>query len=155
KGDGYLVVEAEDVGFAEMEEGRVITGLDSIRDRLATREAEHDTAADQQHRQGGDEGRHSQYRNQHPVEETDYRTQRKTEENRRKWAKIGEARRKEHREGDADQPVGRTDREIEILVDDDEGHAHRHHRVARGIAQHGVKRFTAAEEGRIDQSAAG
>ena len=38
-------------------------------------------------------------------------------------------------EGDADQPVGRADREVEVLVGDDEGHADGHDGVARRVAQ--------------------
>jgi hypothetical protein len=63
--------------------------------------------------------------------------------------------RKQDGKGDADQSVGRADGEIEVLVDDDEGHAHGHDRIARGVAQHRVKGLAAAEESRIDQCAPG
>ena len=63
-------------------------------------------------------------------------------------------RREDNREGDADEPEGRADRQVDVLVDDDEGHADGHDAVAGGIAQQRVQRVGGAEEGRIDQGAA-
>ena len=62
QGDRDLVVEAEGVGLAQVEECRKIAGLDGIADRLSAGEAEHDAAPDQQHGQGRDEGGNSQDR---------------------------------------------------------------------------------------------
>ena len=45
---------------------------------------------------------------------------------------------------------GRADRKIQLLVDDDEGHADREHAVARGVAQDGKERVGRTEEGRIE-----
>ena len=74
---------------------------------------------------------------------------------RRDRSPIVELRREQDGEGDADQAVGRADRQIEVLVDDDEGHADRHHRIARSVAQDGVEGIAAEEEGRVDERAAG
>ena len=68
-------------------------------------------------------------------------------------AEIEMGGRKDDREDDADKPIGRADRKIEILVDDDEGHANRHHAIAGGITQHRMQGVGAAEESRIDEGA--
>ena len=90
-----------------------------------------------------------QDRDQHAVDQADRRAEQQGRQDR------GDRRRGRRRSGansigedDGDQPVGRADRQVEILVDDDEGHADRHHAVAGGVAQQRVKRVGRAEEGR-------
>ena len=56
-------------------------------------------------------------------------------------------------EGDADQPEGGADREVEILVGDDEGHADGHDGIARAVAQQRLEGVERAEEIRVDEGA--
>ena len=53
----------------------------------------------------------------------------------------------------ATRPERRADREVEVLVDDDEGHADRHDAEAGGVAQDGGDRVAGAEEAGIDVDA--
>ncbi len=110
---------------------RIFSRLGRIGDRLAAGQAEHDAAADEQHRQRGDEGRHLQDGHQHAVDEADRRPEQQAEQAppgpMPRSRKVGA---NSDREDHADEPVGRADRQIEILVDDDEGHADRHDAVA-------------------------
>jgi hypothetical protein len=54
-------------------------------------------------------------------------------------------------ENDGDEAEGGTDGQVEVLVGDDEGHADRHHRVARAVAKQGLEGVGGAEEIRIDE----
>ena len=58
-----------------------------------------------------------------------------------------------HREDRRSQPVERADRQVEILVDDDESHADRHHAIARGIAHDRGESGTRPEKPGIDVDA--
>src|SRR3546814_7653739 len=49
----------------------------------------------------------------------------------------------------------RADRQVEVAVDDDEGHADRHHPVAGGVAQRRPQGMEVAEEFGVDQRAGG
>jgi hypothetical protein len=137
-----------------MEEQRVLPGLRGIEDRFAAREPKHDAAPDQQHGQRRDEGWDLKDRDQDPVGQTDQKAEAEADQDPGNRSHIVEARRKCDREDDRDQPEGRADGKVEILVDDDEGHADRHHRVARRVAQQGVKGLGRAEEIRVDEAAA-
>ena len=57
-----LIVEAPGVELAELEEPVIVARLDRIEDRLAAGQPEDEAAADEEHRQRGDEGRHAQER---------------------------------------------------------------------------------------------
>jgi hypothetical protein len=48
----------------------------------------------------------------------------------------------------------KADGEVEFLVDDDEGHADRHHAIAGGVAQNRKQRARRAEERRVQIEAA-
>ena len=82
------------------------------------------------------------------------RAEEQADHDRGERAQVEEGRRERHGEDDGDQAEGRADGEIQILVDDDEGHADRHHGVARGVAEQGVKGVGRAEESGIDEAAA-
>ena len=127
--DEDLVVEAQRIGLAEREEARILRRLVAKPMVLPPVRPSDEAAADEQHGQRGDEGRHPQDRDQHAVDQADARrrargTRRSPAQARGRDATeakvIAEDRRR--------QPGGRTDREVEILVDDDEGHADGHAR---------------------------
>ena len=52
---------------------------------------------------------------------------------------VVQAGRVQDREDRRGQAHGRADREVEVLVDQDEGHADRDHPELGGIAQHGLE----------------
>ena len=96
---------------------------------------------------------HAQDRDQHAVDEADDGAEHKADEDRRPDAEIVVIGIEDIGEDDADQAEGRADREIEILVGDDEGHADGHDGVARGIAQQRLEGVGRAEEFGIDEGA--
>ncbi len=148
-----LIVESEGVELAELEEPVKVARLDGIEDRLAAGQPEDEAAPDEEHGQRGDEGRHPEHRDEHAVDQAYQRAERQAGDDRRHDAHVVMVRIEDIGEGNADQPVGRPDREIEVLVGDHERHADRHDRVARGVAQQRLERVGREEEGRVDEGA--
>ena len=149
-----LVVEAEGVGLAEVEEQRMLPRLVGIVDRLPVGQREHEAAADEQHRQRGDEAGNLQDGDEHAVQQADPRAQQQAEQDRGHDAEVEEARGEQPGEDHRHQAVGGADREVEVLVDDDEGHADGDDADAGRVAQQRVQRLGRAEEAGIDDSPA-
>jgi hypothetical protein len=81
-----------------------------------------------------------------PLISADQRPQRQAEQGGRQRPPIGEAGGEQQRKRDADQPVRRSHREVEILVHDDEGHPDGNHGIARRVAQDGEDGVAAAKK---------
>ena len=130
-----LVVEAEGVDFAEMEEGRKFPRLDLERDVLASGDAENHASPDEQHRQRGDERRHFENGDQQAVDQSDREPHDEAPDDSRPYPHVEIGRSEDHPKDRSCEAEGRADRKVQLLVDDDEGHADRKHAVARGVAQ--------------------
>ena len=131
----------------------MLLGLAEEGDRLAAGQAGDDAAADEEDGQRRDEGRNAQHRDQRAVDEPDEQSDGQGPDDRRKQAAVEIGRREGDRKDRRGQPVERADRQIEILVDDDEGHADRHHAVARGVAHDRGEGGGRAEEFGVDVDA--
>ena len=127
--------------------------LGRIENRLAARQAEDEAAPDEKHRQRGDERGHAQDRDEDAVDEADDRAQHKAEQDRRNDPEIVMVGIENIGEGDADEAEGRPDREVEVLIGDDERHADGHDGIARGIAQQRLEGVGRDEEFGVDEGA--
>ena len=136
-----------------MKKPGVVRSLGRIGNVLASREAKHHATANEQNGERCDEGRHPQDCDQHAIDQADHGAKENTEQKCGGEAVIIMARREDNREGNTDEAKGRADRKIDILVDDDKCHAHRHDAVAGGIAQQRMKRVGGAKECGIDEGA--
>ena len=133
-----------------MEESGIIPSLDFEGDVLAAGEAENHAATDEQHRQRRDEGRHFQDRDHEAVDQPDRQTHNEAPGDGRPDAHVEIGRRENHAEDRRRQAERRPDRQIQLLVNDDEGHADREHAVARGVAQNRKERVGRSEKSRIE-----
>ena len=141
------------VELAELEEPAIVRSLQRIKNRLPAGQAENEPSADEQYGQRRDERGHAQERDQYAVDEADQCAEQEANQDRREDAEIVVVGVEHVGEGDTDQAVGRADRQVEILVGDDEGHADRHDRVARGIAEQRLECVGRQEELGIDEGA--
>ena len=148
-----LIVEAPGVELAEPEEPAIICSLFRVENRLATRQAENEATADQEDGERRDEGRDAQDGDEHAIDQANERSQHQARENGRHHAEVIVVGVEHVCEGDTDKAECRSDRQVEILVGDDERHANGHHRIARGVAQKRLGRVEGDEEFRIDEGA--
>ena len=81
------------------------------------------------------------------------RPMREADREREPGGGVVQAGREQDREHHRRQAHGRADREVEVLVDQDEGHADRDHAELRGVAQHRVQGRAVAPELRVDPDA--
>ncbi len=132
--DEDLIVEPPSVVFADEEEFRMLLGFGEERYGLAAGNPGDNAAADEKYGQRGDERRHAQDGDKGAVDEPDEKPDGEGPGNSHKQAGVEIGGREAHRKHRRGEPVERANRQIEILVDDDEGHADRHHAIARGIA---------------------
>ena len=107
-------------------------------------------AADEQHCQRRDEGRHFQDRDHEAVDQPDRQAHDQTPGDGRPDAHVEIGRRENHAEDRCRKAERRPDRQIQFLVNDNERHADREHAVARGIAQNRKERVGRSEESRIE-----
>ncbi len=132
----------------------VFRRLGGIVDCLAVGEREDEASADEQHGQSGDEGRHPQKSDKHPVGQPDRRAEQQAERHRRDYAEIEEVRREQPGEHHGNQAAGGADRQVEVLVDNDEGHSDGNNANPGTVPEHRLQRLGRAEKGRIDESPA-
>ena len=133
-----------------MEEGGIIPSLDFEGDVLAAGEAENYAPADEQHGQRRDESRNFEDGDHEAVDQPDRQTHDEAPAHGRPDAHVEIGRREDHAEDRRRETEGRADREVQLPVDDDEGHADREHPVARGVSQDGKERVGRSEKGGIE-----
>ena len=130
-------------------------GLGRIVDGASAGQAENDAAADEQHCQRRDERGYAEQGDQHAVDDSDRRTDRNGQGDGGTDVEAEPVRVEREREHDGRHAECRSDRQVQILVRDDEGHANRHDGDTGRVAQQRVQRVAGAEERRIDRRAHG
>ncbi len=138
--DGDLVVEPPEVGFAELKEAAERLSLERIEDRASAGQAENNPATDEEHRQRRDERGNAKQGDQHTVDDSDGRADRNGQCDGGTDFQVEPVRVESQGKYDGRQAERRSDRQVQIPVGDDEGHAYRHDRDTR--ASRGAARAT-------------